>query len=40
MEQNVIFMQNKDKFDTKKFKRFKLKKTSIYIKKSIYELKS
>ena len=33
-------MQDEDRFDTKKFKEFKFKKIFIYIKKSIYKLKS
>ena len=40
MKQNAIFMQNENEFDTEKFTNFKLKKISIYTKKSIYELKS
>ena len=40
MEWNAIFMQDEDEFDTEKSKGFKPEKISIYIKKSIYELKS
>ena len=39
-EQNIRLMQNEDKFNTEKFKDFKFKKISIYIRKSIYKLKS
>ena len=39
-EQNAILMQDENEFGTEKFKKFKFKKTFIYIKKSIYELKS
>ena len=37
---NAIFMQDENEFDIEKFKSFKFKKTSIYIKKSIYKLKN
>ena len=40
MEWNVIFMQDEDEFGIEKLKDFKSEKTFIYIKKSIYELKS
>ena len=33
-------MQDENKFDTEKLKDFKFKKISIYIRKSIYKLKS
>ena len=39
-EQNAILMQNENEFGTEKLKGFKFKKISIYIRKSIYELKS
>ena len=40
VEWNAIFMQDEDEFGTEKFKGFKSEKVSIYIEKSIYELKS
>ena len=40
MEQNAIFIQNENEFNTEKLKNFKSEKISIYIKKSTYELKS
>ena len=39
-EQNAIFMQDENEFNIKKLKGFKLKKAFIYIRKSIYKLKS
>ena len=40
VKQNAILMQDENEFDTKKLKGFKSEKTFIYIRKSIYELKS
>ena len=40
MKQNAILIQNGNEFGIKKPKGFKLKKASIYIRKSIHELKS
>ena len=39
-EQNAILMQDENEFSIEEFKDFKSEKISIYIKKSIYELKS
>ena len=39
-EQNAIFIQNENEFNTEKSKNFKLKKTSIYTEKNTHELKS
>ena len=40
MEQNAIFMQDKNEFGTEELKSFKPENVSIYIRKSTHELKS